>query len=155
MTHNGRQILAWSVAFIMIAISCTFFFGLLLPTVHQCWRLRNGITADATVLSVAYHGGKYAWADAHFSYSYNGKSYTSDNVSIWGGSADFYQTLDRAMKRRLPVPIHVDPLKPDFAAYDRSMHYGKFTAGILFIIVPLGLASHILHGLTRQRKQTG
>ncbi|MDX1804898.1 MAG: DUF3592 domain-containing protein [Alcanivorax sp.] len=129
-------------AFLLAGLAVMFFVGLR-PLFHH-WQSGSWSTVPATVLNSQLHSHRgdksttYS-VSARYRYRFANRSYTSDSVSLYGGSDnfdDYWQQLagrlERARQRGYTVTAWVNPDNPGQAYLDRSLRWSAMIFGVAF-----------------------
>lgn len=117
-----------------------------LPTIVDTWRAQSWEQGEARVTSAGLETRRgddsttYR-ANARYTYSYRGRDYQGDRVTIGGGSdnigsfqQDLAQRLVRAREAGEPVPVWINPADPREAVLNRDFRWG-----VLALSLGLGL----------------
>lgn len=114
---------------------------------YDAWQMQNWVPVDATLHQAGYetHSGDDSntyEAHADYSYTFNGRLYFNNRVSIAGGAdniGDYQQDLGRllssAMSRGQTIVVVVNPENPAEAIIDPSLRWGLLGfKGIFFLV---------------------
>ena len=118
-------------------------------------RMDNWLQVEAQLLSAGYttHSGESITYEAYANYAYHvdGRRYTSDRVSVFGGSdniGDYQQDLGRnlgaAHSRGESILVYVNPNDPNEAIIDRGIRWGMVGFRSIFVFVFGGVGLGLL-----------
>jgi hypothetical protein len=88
---------------------------------------------------------------AKYSYSYNGKSFTNDQVDFSIGSDNFSskrRSRQMAALRQGNITVFVNPGNPLQSVFDRSLPAPQIAFAMIFLIFPCGLGTMFIIGST-------
>ncbi|HWB61609.1 MAG TPA: DUF3592 domain-containing protein [Chthoniobacteraceae bacterium] len=122
-------------------------------------RLKDAAVVPARILDVHYstattgrNGFTTRIVQGKYSYSYNGRIYESERLTIHGYPADFYDRLKQAKDTGGNVPCFVDPQDPTLSVLNRNFAiWDKFLLAIGALIF-LGMGVYSLKALADRPK---
>lgn len=139
-----------------------------LAQIGSTWvKSRNYVQVPAQVMSaelqVRHHKkGESYQLKASFQYDFNGRQYSSEQVSLNDlpddAEAGLHRQLSQARQQHMPIQVWVDPKYPSFAVLDRDVYPGEvmlhLVLGIAFLAVGWGAFTAVLltcHPMTRMK----
>jgi len=125
-------------------------------TFHDAWRMQDWVQVEAELLDAGYerHSGDDSdtfEAYARYAYSFHGRHYFGDRVSLSGGAdniGDYQEELGRNLQAAhgngQHILVYVDPQQPADAVIDRGVRWGLVGFKSIFILVFGGVGFGLL-----------
>lgn len=144
---NGERITLILIGALFATVGAVILF-VLGKAIHGYLRTSDLVSVDAQILKVEYVPGRSRRSDAdtiaEYSYSYEGASYRSSNVSLFRSSGLAYDDLKSAHDSGRPHRVWIDPDSPSYAVIDREWDGTKFLFVLPFILVFGGFGGYFV-----------
>jgi hypothetical protein len=131
--------------FATVGVVILFVLG---KAIHGYLRTADLVSVEARILKVEYVPGRGYGSNsntiAEYSYSYDGASYRSSNVSLFRSSGFAYGELKSAHETGRTHPVWIDPDSPSYAVINREWHGLKVLFVLPFIFVFGGLGGYLI-----------
>ena len=89
--------------------------------------------------------------EARFAYTFGDQTFTSDKVTLFGGSVRWYEPLAEALRNQQKIRVYVDSSDPRLAVIDREFRFWQFLGYYLPMNRVAGIAQdHNFRGVRNQ-----
>ncbi|WP_416391131.1 DUF3592 domain-containing protein [Alloalcanivorax xenomutans] len=161
----GCLLNGFAAAFLLAGLAAMYFIALK-PLFHY-WQTDSWERVPAQVLDSRLNrstsdGSTTYSVSARYQYQYQGRTYTSESVSLYGGSDnfdDFWQRLARRLEQarlaQQPVLAWVNPDQPEKAYLERGLRSGSLVFGFAFGGVFALVGGGLLFFFNRRAKASG
>lgn len=161
----GCLLNGFAAVFLLAGLAAMYFIALK-PLFHY-WQTDSWERVPAQVLDSRLNrstsdGSTTYSVSARYQYQYQGRTYTSESVSLYGGSDnfdDFWQRLARRLEQarlaQQPVLAWVNPDQPEKAYLERGLRSGSLVFGFAFGGVFALVGGGLLFFFNRRAKASG
>ena len=116
-------------------------------TLYDAAQMKHWVPVQAKLLEAGYHTHSGDDSDtyeayARYSYTYRGRSWSGDRVTIGSGAdniGDYQQDTGRrlaaALSRGETITVYVDPERPQHSVIDRDIRWGMIGFRAIFVVV--------------------